>query len=249
MKINYLEKIESYWDSEAEEYCNTHPEHLDPSLHPSWGLWHIPEQEMKIFENEDLNHKKIVDLGCGRGHDAVAYANRGAEVVAIDVSKEQLKRAIKHQNVEYIHTCAEKIPVENSSIDMAISDHGAFDHSPAPVLLKEMNRILKPSAQLIICTYSPIAYACYCHETGKIQQALKNEYPQKEVKYNGSLVNSEYSYQEWIKMFCEFNFSIERLEEILVPQNAKSYFSDMVSSEWASKWPCDIIWIVRKNKE
>jgi len=172
MHINHLDVIRSYWDEAAEEYHRTHPEHLDESMHPSWGLWHVPEKDLCLFEQSDLKGKRMLDLGCGRGHDAVAYAKLGAQVLAIDISEKQLKAAFPHKNVEYVHAPAEKVPAEYASIDIAISDHGAFDHAPAHAILEEMNRVLIPGGQLIICTYSPISYACYDEKTGCLVPSL-----------------------------------------------------------------------------
>lgn len=243
---NYVEKIKDYWNSSSKEYLKTHPEHLDSSMHPSWGLWHIPEETLKIIHHIDLESKKVVDLGCGRGHDTVAYAKLGAYVIGVDISEEQLKGAIPHPNVEYVCACAESLPVADSDIDLIVSDHGAFDHSPAPILLQEMHRVLKDGGDLIVCTYSPLAYSCHDRASGKIGKTLVNRYPKGDIKFDGKLIVPEYSYQDWISFFRRGGFEIQRLEEITVPPEATSFFSDMVDTEWATNWPCDIIWHVRK---
>ncbi len=48
-------------------------------------------------------------------------------------------------------------------------------------------------------------------------------------------------------MFVSFGFSIERLEELVIPEDSEDYFGDLVDISCASKWPCDIIWVASKN--
>lgn len=243
---NYIDMIKEYWNSASEDYLKTHPEHLDSSMHPSWGLWHVPDASLNIINSMKLAGKKVLDLGCGRGHDAVAYGKLGASVIAVDISEEQLKNAIPHPNVEYVCGCAENLLLEDNSIDVIVSDHGAFDHSPAPVLLREAHRVLKEGGDLIICTYGPLFYSCYNKTSGKVEKELLNTYPKGDIKFDGKLIVPEYSYQDWISLFVQNKFTISRLEEIIVTPEAVSFFSDMVDSEWASCWPCDIIWHVKK---
>lgn len=247
MRINHLKTIAHYWDTEAAHYGQSHPEHKDAKMHPSWGVWHIPETVLSLLAGELRPDRKLVDLGCGPGHDAVGFARLGLEVLAIDISKEQLSRAIQHPRVKYVMTGAEQLPVPDESYDIAVSDHGAFNHSPAPLLLAEMRRVLKPEGVLVVCTYSPLALICYNHKTGKIGSNLLNDYPSNNVRFDGKLIASELSYAEWIKAFLQFGFVVERLEELRPDANACCYFDELIDIKWASRWPCDNAWVVRKG--
>lgn len=245
-RINYLRYIAAYWDAESESYFNSHPEHSVESLHPSWGLWHLREDETRFV----IDHIKLgclmVDLGCGLGQDAVGYASRGATVIGIDISKAQLSRAIRHPNVCYVRSTAEKTPLPPNIADIVISDHGAFDHSPAQMLLPEVSRILKPGGILAFCTYSPLAFICYDKTTRKIGRQLLERHPEGNIKFDGKLVISEMSYSAWVNAFGEAGFLIERLEELIAPPGQAKYFDEMFDGEWGEKWPCDIVWVVRK---
>jgi len=73
------------------------------------------------------------------------------------------------------------------------------------------------------------------------------KYPVNDLRYDGKIVNAQYSYSTWIRMFQETGFEVERLEEILISPEKRNYFDDLVDASWVSQWPCDIIWSVRKK--
>lgn len=247
MRVDHLKAIARYWDAESMRYCESHSEHRNAAMHPSWGIWHIPETRLGLLAGELMPERKLVDLGCGPGHDSVAFAQYGVNVLAVDISREQLGRAIQHHRVTYALAAAERLPVADESIDIAVSDHGAFDHSPAPLLLAELRRALKPNAVLVVCTYSPLAFVCYDRQSGRIKANLLNDYPSNHMKFDGKLVTSELSYAEWIRVFRKFGFVVERLEELRPDADALCYFDELVDIEWAFRWPCDIAWVVRKK--
>jgi ubiquinone/menaquinone biosynthesis C-methylase UbiE len=247
MQINHLQSIANFWDAEADHYYESHPEHLNRSMHPSWGLWHVPESSLCLLKDVLTPGCCLMDLGCGIGHDAAGFADLGATVLAVDLSIGQLKRSMKHPRVKHILAAAECLPVPDKSIDIAISDHGAFDHSPAPLLLGELNRVLKPGAVLVICTYSPLAHVCYDSRTRRIEMKLTNDYPSNSIRYDGTLVTTSRSYAEWVRVFRQYGFEVNRLEELRIPATSRAFFDELVDVDWASRWPTDILWVVRRG--
>ncbi|WP_439155334.1 magnesium protoporphyrin IX methyltransferase [Yoonia sp.] len=73
----------------------------------------------------DLRGARILDAGCGTGALAVALAQRGAEVVAVDISPALIEIARRrmpagmHGNIDWI------------TGDMLDATHGGFDHAVA----------------------------------------------------------------------------------------------------------------------
>ena len=246
VKTDHLRHIREYWNGEASDYANAHPEHLDETCHPSWGLFNIPEHDIRILVEDLAPGDRVLDLGCGRGQDAVGYAEMGMDVTAIDISDGQLANAIAHERVTYVHSSAEKVPVPSGHFEAVFSDHGAFDHSPARPLLDEVHRVLKPNGVLAICTYTPLAICCYDSGKGRIGEQLQRRYPDDDIKFNGKITAVERSYAGWITAFLATGFEIVGLEELKVRPESRPFFSDLISTEWASKWPCDLIWKVRR---
>lgn len=69
-----------------------------------WGK--IPSSTAKklieILSKINLPGKKLMDLGCGEGRDAIFFAKKGFDVLAIDISEQGLKKAEKYAEEEKI---------------------------------------------------------------------------------------------------------------------------------------------------
>jgi len=57
---------------------------------------------IEILSKINLTGKKLIDLGCGEGRDAIFFAKKGFEVLAIDISEQGLKKVEKYANEEKI---------------------------------------------------------------------------------------------------------------------------------------------------
>lgn len=246
MKLNHLSHIRSYWNEEAARYAADHDEHLDLARHPSWGLFNLREDERRIVLDDLCSDGRVLDLGCGRGHDAVGYAMRGFNVVAVDISEAQLAMAISHERVEYVCTEAENCGLPDDSFDVVVSDHGSFDHSPPSLLLREVRRVLRMGGILAVCTYTPLAFSCYVGGHRPLSRKLTRPYPRDRVAFDGHITAVEYSYAGWIAEFRAAGFEILRLDELRPLLGSEAFFSELVTTEWASNWPCDFVWKVRK---
>jgi 2-polyprenyl-3-methyl-5-hydroxy-6-metoxy-1,4-benzoquinol methylase len=77
---------------------------------PTWGLWEIPEEELRILP--DVEGLDVLDLGCGTGYWCAWLARMGARPVGLDVSEAQLEtaRALQREHgLEFplVHASAE----------------------------------------------------------------------------------------------------------------------------------------------
>jgi arsenite methyltransferase len=106
----------------------------------------------------------VLDLGCGAGLDSLIAAQRvgpGGRVVGIDFSTAMLERA-KHAvryapvgNTALLRAAAEKLPLANATIDVALVN-GIFNLNPARAdIFRELARVVRPggavyAAELIL---------------------------------------------------------------------------------------------------
>ena len=65
------------------------------SAEPNWGVWDIPEREIRVLP--DVSGKDALELGCGTAYWSAWLARRGARVVGLDNSPKQLENARRFQ--------------------------------------------------------------------------------------------------------------------------------------------------------
>ncbi len=169
------ELMRKQWDAIARENPHygilSHELFEDPSKIQSGLFWHSGEDDVLEFlsgiDQEGLDQKSLVEIGCGMGRMTHPLAKRFSKVWAFDVSSVMIKKARKHwghlENVEFIqgNGCDLK-PLEDASVDVVFSTL-VLQHLPKPHLvlgyLEEAGRVLRPNGiacvQLNTISHSP----------------------------------------------------------------------------------------------
>ena len=96
--------------------------------------------------------KRILELGCGQGRDAIFFASNGIDVVAIDLSQiavDALSKIAIERNLPIrpiVHNASEGIPYYGSYFDAVYSHmffNMRFSADKLKYLFVEVNRVLK----------------------------------------------------------------------------------------------------------
>jgi ubiquinone/menaquinone biosynthesis C-methylase UbiE len=102
----------------------------------------------------DVRGKTILEYGCGDGLNTVVLANRGAKIVALDISAELLEVAHKRleandcKNVDLLIGSAHGLPLSDESVDV-IFGMAILHHLELDLASREVWRVLKRSGRAI----------------------------------------------------------------------------------------------------
>jgi len=120
------------------------------------------EADLRLLGNVD--GRRILDLGCGTGHNAVVFATQGAKVIGVDPSADQLAHARDRAEeaevrVELHHAgLADLAFLRSDSIDAAISVLALATVDDLARVFRQVHRVLKPEASLV-CSFPHPAFA------------------------------------------------------------------------------------------
>lgn len=140
-------------DLEAErEYENQKAMGGDSRKNQSKYYWatDIPLQKHNLNTYKIIKGKKILEIGCSSGKDAVKYTTYSSFYSGIDISDEAIKNAIKLnlKNSEFLCVDGHKIPKEDGEFDCVIVN-SLLHHLDLTKSFFEINRVLKSNGYLI----------------------------------------------------------------------------------------------------
>lgn len=235
------------WDRWSDTYQAKHGQLLAGSNAQAWGLWRAAESRLQVLG--DVHGLDVAELGCGAAHWSRALADRAGSVTAIDNSTMQLRHAAKVVHgtpVALVQAAAEQMPFADATFDVAFSDYGALSWADPARSVPEAARVLRPGGVLAFCTASPFFFVALDAERKELKQEFQHPYfGMRQRVIDGCAVDYHITFSEWVTLFVSCGFMIERLVEVVPPDDAVTTFSDR-PLDWARKWPAEMIWKVRK---
>ncbi len=112
----------------------------------------------EAFKFQEFSGKKVLEIGCGSGIDAVEFARNGAIVTAIDITDNAValtRELAKEAGVSITVVKQDKngIPYKDNVFD-CIYSFGVLHHIPdVDSVLKEAHRVLKPGGVIMAMLY------------------------------------------------------------------------------------------------
>src|SRR5947207_10424214 len=97
---------------------------------------------------------RLLDLGCGGGAHAVAFAERGWTVTGVDISSAQLELA-RARGIEVLEVDAAALPLEDESFDAVVSMFTHTDVADFAAVMRETARVLRPAGRLVYLGVHP----------------------------------------------------------------------------------------------
>lgn len=250
---DYVADNQAHWDRTAGDWVEMGERAWSDK--PTWGIWGISEDELHLLP-EDMTGMDAIELGCGTAYISAWMVRRGASVVGIDVSEEQLAtaRRLASENgldLELIHCNAEAVPYPDESFDFAISEYGAAIWADPYKWIPEAWRLLRPGGELAFLGHHPLVII---HDDfGDDQPAgrtLINPYfgMHRLDWEDGEDRGTEFSLpiSEWFKLFRETGFEVVDYHELQAPEPSDEV-RFFVRADWAHHYPSEQVWKVRKQ--
>ena len=162
MKSNdMITQIRDYWnerihDLEMTEYpVGTEGFFNDLDAYRFDKLNYLP----KVVDFSGYRGKRILEIGCGIGIDLVRFAEGGANVTGVDLSKTAIDLA--KQNFNFHHTEGELLVMNGEALEFpdntfdVVYVHGVLQYTADPYqMIAEAHRVLKSEGQFIGMVYN-----------------------------------------------------------------------------------------------
>jgi SAM-dependent methyltransferase len=120
----------------------------------------------------DVKGKRVLELGCGAGENAVVFAKQGAHTIALDSSRGQLSLArnlaeLGEVRVEWHESDASDLAfLRADSIDVAFSVGLLAEVEDIDRLFRQVHRVLRPGAPFVFAYEHPLAL-CIGRDAGE----------------------------------------------------------------------------------
>ena len=110
--------------------------------------------------------RRVLELGCGDGSNAIALAKQGARVIVVDSSAARLGVARNHAEehdvrIEFHHgDLADLAFVRADQIDVCLAVYSLAEVGDVSRVFRQVHRVLKPEAPLV-CSFPHPAFAMF----------------------------------------------------------------------------------------
>jgi len=217
-----------------------------------WGLFAVAETDLGVLG--DVRDLDVAELACGTAYFSAWLARAGANVVAVDLSGEQLATARRMQHqlgpvFPLVQADAERIPLVSGRFDLVVSEHGVAAWCDPERWLPEAARLLRPGGRLVFLTNSHLSALCVPAEEGVAEERLmRGQREAYRVHWPEGGIEFHPSHGDWVRLLRASGFVVEAMREIYAPPDCGDHpFYEIVSGAWAAQWPAEELWVATRE--
>jgi SAM-dependent methyltransferase len=241
------------WEADSADYQRRHGDFLARWDRFGWGTWDIQEDDVHALPA--LDGLDALELGCGAAQFGLRVAMRGAAVVGLDFSANQLAAAGPNMDAcgvrfPLVRGNAEELPFADASFDLVFCDHGAMGFTDPTLTVSGVSRVLRPGGRFVFSMPTPFIWVTWPMVDGPPGRTFERPYfdtHRMRWDEDDPSVEFQLTYGEWIRLFRANGFAVEDLIELRPPADAVTAFEGYVTLEWARDFPAEHIWKVRKE--
>lgn len=236
------------------EFWDNRPCNIRHSQKPVGSKEYFDEVEKKKFfvephilpfaSHKSWKNKKVLEIGCGIGTDAINFARYGAEYTGIELSKNSLEVTKKRFEVygysgNFYHGDAEKLTefLPQQKFDLVYS-WGVIHHACNPeAIVKNIKNYMSNESQLRIMLYAQNSWKNFMIEAG---------YDQPEAQ-SGCPIAKVYSVDAVRKLLGEYKI-IEIAQDHIFPYQIEPYKNNnYVKQPWFESMDDAMFRVLEKN--
>ena len=185
----------------------------------TYGVELPTEADLKLLG--PVEGARILDLGCGSGRNAVALAQQGAKVIAVDGSPEVLATARERAEAAEVRVelhqagLAELAFLRSDSIDAALSVMALASVDDLARVFRQVHRVLKPEAPLV-CSFPHPAFAMIdpaAQEPLRIVRSYDDPTPRRWELGGRDVVDHPRTFAELFTTLQRANFRVDQVLE------------------------------------
>jgi SAM-dependent methyltransferase len=249
--MSYVEGNRAHWTGRRELQEQT-AHRAWAQTEPSWGLWNIPETELRALP--DVAGLDVLEAGCGVAYWSAWLARLGARPVGLDLTPSQLEIARRMQaefGLEFplVEGNAEELPFADESFDLVFSEYGASIWCDPHRWIPEAARVLRPGGRLVFLKNSVIGMLCAPDdEDAPLGPELVRDYfGVHRFDWSDGTAEFHLNFGDTIRLLRTNGLELETLIEPQAPADASTHpVYDFVTADWARQWPSEEIWRARK---
>ena len=250
-RATYLRSNRLAWDRSSDSYDRRHREELTRHDGMAWGLWRLPERELRLLGA--VRGRRSLELGCGAARWSRGLARRGARAVGVDVSRSQLSKARRltrrgAARVDLVHGSADRLPFRSRSFDLIFSDWGAMTFVDPAATVPEAARLLRPGGRLVFAASSPFRYVTWDRARDRLGRRLTRAYFDDRPLVLDGITEFTRTYGAWVELFRRHGFEILGLTETRPAGGPRGRYTSKADAAWARRWPMEALWSLRRRE-
>ena len=257
-----IEAVRKFWDDRP---CNVRHSEIDIDADPlgysievSMRRHFVEPHWPRFLDYERWRGKRVLEIGCGIGTDAIEFALAGARVTAMDLSSRSLEIALKRAgahglNIEFVLGDAEELPcyLEPRSYDLVYSV-GVLHHTPHPERAVRVIRdyYMRPGSVLKLMLYHRWSWKVFWIIAGfgrcqfwKLDE-LVAKYSEAQTGCPVTYTFTRESARKLLRGFCVKSTSVD----FIFPYRIPDYIEHRYVKEWYWRWMpgCIFRWLERR---